>query len=62
MLEKQIGKKSILTLLPLQPGEVLETNADIDELQNDINYKPSTPIEDGISKFAKWFKDYNNIS
>jgi UDP-glucuronate 4-epimerase len=61
MLEAQLGKKAILTLLPLQPGEVLETYADIDELLNDINYKPATPIEEGISKFAKWFKDYKNI-
>jgi UDP-glucuronate 4-epimerase len=61
LLEKQLGKKAIVTLLPLQPGEVLETYADIGELLNDIHYKPSTPIEEGIAKFAKWFKDYDNI-
>lgn len=61
LLEEQLGKKAQLTLLPLQPGEVLETYADIDELINDINYKPLTSIEEGIAKFAKWYKDYHNF-
>jgi UDP-glucuronate 4-epimerase len=61
LLEKEFGKKAVLKLLPLLPGEVLETYADIGELVNDINYKPNTSIEEGISKFVKWFKDYKNI-
>jgi len=61
LLEKQLGKKAVLKLLPLQPGEVLETFADIEELANDINYKPTTSIEEGITKFAKWFKWYKKL-
>ncbi|CRK81501.1 NAD-dependent epimerase [Neobacillus massiliamazoniensis] len=59
VLEEQLGKKAVVKLLPLQPGDVLETYADIEELVNDINFKPKTPIEEGISKFVSWFKQYN---
>jgi UDP-glucuronate 4-epimerase len=61
VLEEQLGKKAVVKLLPLQPGDVLETYADIEELVNDINFKPITPIEEGISKFVSWFKQYNKI-
>lgn len=58
ILEEQIGKTAIKKYLPLQPGDVLETYADIDELIKDISYKPKVTIEEGIPKFVKWFKDY----
>jgi UDP-glucuronate 4-epimerase len=61
LLEDKLGKKAVLKLLPLQPGEVLETYADIDDLIKDINYRPQTTIEEGISKFVYWFKEYKNI-
>jgi UDP-glucuronate 4-epimerase len=61
ILEEQLGKKAVVKLLPLQPGDVLETYADIDELVNDIDFKPATPIEDGICKFVHWFIQYYRI-
>ncbi|WP_319942270.1 GDP-mannose 4,6-dehydratase [Neobacillus rhizosphaerae] len=61
LLEKHLDKKAVLKLLPLQPGEVLETFADIEELANDINYTPTTTIEEGINKFTKWFKAYKKL-
>lgn len=61
VLEEQLGMKAVVKLLPLQPGDVLETYADIQELVNDINFKPTTPIEEGISQFVNWFKHYNKI-
>jgi UDP-glucuronate 4-epimerase len=61
VLEEQLGMKAVVKLLPLQPGDVLETYADIKELVNDINFKPATPIEEGISEFVKWFKHYYKI-
>ncbi|WP_312470750.1 GDP-mannose 4,6-dehydratase [Neobacillus sp.] len=61
LLEKHLDTKAVLKLLPLQPGEVLETYADIEELANDINYTPTTTIEEGITKFTKWFKAYKKL-
>lgn len=61
LLEEQLGKKAVLKLLPMQPGEVMETFADIEELANDINYKPTTSIEEGIIRFTKWFKWYKKL-
>lgn len=62
VLEKNIGKKAMKNYLPLQPGDVPETYADIDDLIKDINYKPKVSIEEGISHFVKWYKTYYNIS
>lgn len=61
LLEEKLGKKAVLKLLPMQPGEVMETFADIEELANDINYKPTTSIEEGIIRFTKWFKWYKKL-
>lgn len=61
IIEEQLGKKAIKKLLPMNPGEVVETYADIDQLVNDIHYGPTTSIEEGVSKFVKWFKEYKNI-
>ncbi|MEC5189711.1 UDP-glucuronate 4-epimerase [Geobacillus thermodenitrificans] len=62
VLEEHLGKKAIKKLLPMQPGDVPETFADIDELVKDINYKPKVSIEEGIERFVEWFKDYYKIS
>jgi UDP-glucuronate 4-epimerase len=56
ILENLIGKKAKVAYLPMQPGDVKETYADISDLQNDIGYRPSTPIENGLSDFVEWFK------
>lgn len=61
VLEEQLCKKAVMKLLPLQPGDVLETYADIDELVNDIEFKPATSSEEGIGKFVHWFKQYYKI-
>ena len=57
-IETATGYKSKKNFLPMQPGDVPITYADIDELAGAIEFKPSTSIEDGISKFVKWYKDY----
>jgi UDP-glucuronate 4-epimerase len=62
VLEEQLGKKAVMNLLPLQPGDVLETYADIDDLVRDINYKPITSVDEGIRKFVEWYRKYNHIS
>jgi UDP-glucuronate 4-epimerase len=57
-LEKKLGKKAILNFLPLQPGDVPNTFANVDNLNKKFNYKPSTSIIDGVSNFVTWYKDY----
>ncbi len=58
ILEKNLGKLAKKEFLPMQPGDVLKTWANIDELEMQFNYKPHTSLESGISKFCKWFLDY----
>ena len=58
VLEDCLGRKSQRNLLPLQPGDVPDTCADVSALQRDTGYAPSTPIETGISRFVAWYRDY----
>ena len=57
-LEKYLGKSAEKNLLPLQPGDVPDTYADVEDLIRDVNYKPSTSVEEGIKNFAQWYKEY----
>ena len=61
ILEDCIGKKAKKNFLPMQPGDVLETYADIDDLNRFIGFKPNTSIEEGILNFVNWYKDYFNV-
>lgn len=58
VLEKCLGKEAKKEYLPMQPGDVYETYADVSELMKDYDFKPSTSIEEGLSKFAEWFLGY----
>ncbi len=59
ILEQAIGKKAIRELLPMQPGDVPATFADVDDLMRDVGFKPSTPIAEGIAQFVTWYKQYH---
>ena len=61
VLEECLGKKAKKNMLPLQPGDVEATYADVDDLVRDMDYKPSTTIEDGIKEFIKWYKEYYKV-
>ncbi|MFB2936649.1 NAD-dependent epimerase [Aerosakkonemataceae cyanobacterium BLCC-F154] len=61
VLEDCLGMKAEKNLLPLQPGDVLATYADVDDLTKDVGFKPSTPIEVGIDNFVKWYRSYYKI-
>jgi UDP-glucuronate 4-epimerase len=61
VLEDCLGKKAIKNLLPLQPGDVPDTYADVDALIEDVDYKPTTPVEVGIENFVKWYRDYYKV-
>jgi len=57
-LENVLGVKAEKNLLPIQPGDVPATFADVDDLVRDVGFKPSTPIETGIQKFIEWYKEW----
>ena len=58
VIEEYLGRKAKRNLLPLQPGDVVETWADVDDLARDFDYRPSTPIEVGVRNFVDWYLDY----
>jgi UDP-glucuronate 4-epimerase len=58
VLEDCLGRKAKKNLLPMQPGDVPETYADVDDLAEDVGFKPATPIEEGIKKFVEWYREY----
>jgi len=58
LLEQCLGKKAEMNLLPLQPGDVPDTWADIDDLTRDVGYTPATPVEVGIPRFVEWYLSY----
>jgi len=58
LLEQALGKKALKTFLPMQPGDVPATYADVDDLIRDVGFKPDTPIEVGVQRFVKWYRDY----
>ncbi|MDD5167745.1 MAG: NAD-dependent epimerase [Syntrophales bacterium] len=59
-IEKHLGQKAGRNYLPLQPGDVPATYADVDDLMTDVGFKPSTSIDEGIGKFVEWYKGYYN--
>jgi UDP-glucuronate 4-epimerase len=61
ILEQTIGKKAIRELLPMQPGDVPATFADVDNLMRDVGFKPSTPIAEGIARFIAWYQQYHQV-
>jgi UDP-glucuronate 4-epimerase len=62
VLEKAIGKPAIRNPMPMQPGDVLETFADVSSLQREIGFAPSTSIEEGIARFIAWYRDYYQVA
>jgi len=60
-LEKNLKKKEKINFLPLQPGDVPDTYSSVDNLKKKFNYKPSTPVMEGINEFVQWYKDYYKI-
>jgi UDP-glucuronate 4-epimerase len=60
-LEKNLHKKAKKIFLPMQPGDVPATCADVDDLMADVGFKPATSIEKGIKKFLSWYKDYYKL-
>jgi len=59
LLEQEFGRKAKIELVPMQPGDVPETCADVDDLVRDVGFRPATSIEDGIRNFAVWYREYH---
>ena len=58
LIEKNLGRKAELNLLPLQPGDVPDTSADVEDLMRDVGYRPTTSVEAGIKNFIDWYRSY----
>lgn len=61
VLEDCLGKRAVKNFLPMQPGDVPATYANVDDLVKDLHYKPDTSLEYGVSKFVEWYKDYYSV-
>jgi UDP-glucuronate 4-epimerase len=60
-IENELGKKAIKEFLPMQPGDVPSTYADVSDLVSDTGYQPSTSVEEGVKKFIQWYTDYHHV-
>jgi UDP-glucuronate 4-epimerase len=58
ILENCLGRKADRRLLPMQPGDVPATFADVESLTRDVGFRPDTPIEEGIRRFTDWYRGY----
>lgn len=61
VLEKEFGRTAKKEMLPMQAGDVPATYADVEDLMRDVGFRPATTIEDGIARFARWFREYHNL-
>lgn len=61
LLERELGRAAKKELLPMQPGDVPETFADVRDLEREISFRPRTTIEQGISRFVAWYRDYHKV-
>ena len=61
ILEDECGRKAQMEMLPMQPGDVQRTYADIDAIQADLGYQPSTRIEAGVPNFVRWYREYHGL-
>lgn len=62
LMEQNLGRTVEKRLLPMQPGDVPDTWADVSALRRDVGYAPSTSIEEGVAKFVKWYREYHHIA
>jgi UDP-glucuronate 4-epimerase len=61
LIEAALGRKAICELMPMQPGDVQETSADVVALQQAVGFAPNTPVAEGITKFIDWFRAYHGV-
>lgn len=59
ILERELGREAVKTFLPMQPGDVQATWADIDDLESEVGFSPDTPLAEGLARFAKWHREWS---
>lgn len=61
VLEQCLGRKANMELLPLQPGDVPDTEADVSDLVANVGYRPRVSVEEGVARFVEWYRDYYKV-
>ena len=61
LIEMFTGRKAKMNLLPMQPGDMPNTLANVSELAEEFEYRPKTTVEEGVGHFAKWYRDYYGV-
>jgi UDP-glucuronate 4-epimerase len=61
LLEQALGKKAKRELLPMQPGDVPDTFADVSALEREVGFRPNTPIAEGVKRFVDWYRAYHRV-
>jgi len=60
-LEEALGKEAIKEFLPLQPGDVPDTHANVEDLVADFDYKPAMPVQEGVGRFVEWYREFYKL-
>jgi UDP-glucuronate 4-epimerase len=60
-IEKALGKTAKMNFLPLQPGDVPDTYADIEALADAVGFRPSTPLDEGVRRFVEWYRTFYSV-
>jgi UDP-glucuronate 4-epimerase len=61
VLERELGREAAKEMLPMQPGDVPATYADVTDLMRDVGFRPDTPIESGIREFVTWYREHYKL-
>lgn len=61
VLEQCLGRKAVIEMLPMQPGDVQATVADVGDLEQAVGFRPRTPVREGVARFAAWYRDYYGL-
>lgn len=61
VLEECLGRKAVMEMLPLQPGDVPDTEADVSDLIANVGYRPVVPVEEGVANFVRWYREYYRV-
>ena len=61
-IEKELGKKAKLNMMPMQDGDVPSTYADVSKLEHDLGYRPEISVSEGVGLFVRWYKGFYKIS
>ncbi len=61
VIERALGKPAVRNYLPMQPGDVPATSADVDDLRRDVGFAPATPLETGVARFVEWYREYYGV-